>query len=125
MMPQFRTVAHAANQVGIAGLLHLPVAAADKGRECVAFRALRRVVDVLGAHAAVLIRPLGGKIDSRIQSRECTFVVAVEVACVASGAGASIFNARSAKSTTQLVLVLIPKSSTGVACGALCNGNWF
>ncbi len=113
-------MAHAVNQVGIAGLLRLRVAAADKGREGVAFQALRRV-----AHAAVLIRPLGGKTDGRIESLECTFVADVEVACVVSGAGASIFNERTAKRTQQLVLVFKPKSSTAVACGALCNGNWF
>jgi hypothetical protein len=33
------------------------------GDERVAFRALGRVVDVLWAHAAVLIQPLGGEVD--------------------------------------------------------------
>ncbi len=63
LRPLRRTVAHAANEVGIDGLLRLWVAAADKGREGVAFRALRRVVHVFGAHAPVLVQPLGCEVD--------------------------------------------------------------
>ena len=64
MLPLRRPVAHAANHVvGVARLLRLRAAAADKGRQGVAFRALRRVVHVFGAHVAVFIQPLGGEVD--------------------------------------------------------------
>ena len=72
MLPLRRPVAHAANHVvGIARLLRLRAAAADKGREGVAFRALRRVVHVLAAHAAVLVQPLGGEVDGGLGSSSC------------------------------------------------------
>jgi hypothetical protein len=57
-----RAVTHSANEM-VARLLRQRVAAAEKGREGVAFRALHRVVDVLGAQVAILIQPLGGKVD--------------------------------------------------------------
>ena len=45
-------------------------AATGIGHERVAFRTLRRVVDVLGAQAPVLIQPLGGEVDgARLRSR--------------------------------------------------------
>ncbi len=63
MLPLHRFVAHAANDLTIARLLRRRLAADVKGRERVAFRALRRVVDVLRTHAAELIQPLGGEVD--------------------------------------------------------------
>ena len=72
MLPQRRRVAHAAHDVCAARLLRLSAAAAAKGDrdEIVAFRTLRRVVDVLGAHAPVLVQPLGGEVDgARLRSR--------------------------------------------------------
>ncbi len=66
--PLRRSVAHAANDVGVARLLRRRLAAAVKGRERVAFRALRRVVHVFWAHAAELIQPLGGEIDAGRQA---------------------------------------------------------
>jgi hypothetical protein len=89
--------------------------------ERVAFGALRGIVYNLWANTAVFIQPLSGNIDSRDESLENTFAADVEVACVASGASAVVFNARTAQTTLaiSLVRVLIPKSSTGVTCGAL------
>jgi hypothetical protein len=61
MLPRRRRVAHAAHDVR---------AAAAKQHEMVAFRTLRGVVDVLGAHAAVLVKPLGGEVDgARLRRR--------------------------------------------------------
>ncbi len=55
-------MAHAAHDVR--------AAAAAKRHEMVAFRTLRRVVDVLRAHAPVLVKPLGGEVDdARLRSR--------------------------------------------------------
>jgi hypothetical protein len=53
-----RSVVHAANEVGTALLLRRRLAADIEGREGVAFRALRRVVDALRAKAAELIQPI-------------------------------------------------------------------
>ena len=72
MLPHRRRVAHAAHDVCAARLLRLSAAATAKGDrdEIVAFRTLRRVVDVLGAHAPVLVQPLGGEVDgARLRSR--------------------------------------------------------
>jgi hypothetical protein len=52
-------VAHAAHDVR--------AAAAAKRREVVALRTLRGVVDVLKAHASVLVKPLGGEVDGAWQ----------------------------------------------------------
>jgi hypothetical protein len=73
MLPHRRRVAHAAHDVCAARLLRLSAAAAAKGDrdEIVAFRTLRRVVDVLGAQAPVLVQPLGGEVDgARLRSRQ-------------------------------------------------------
>ncbi len=119
MLPLRRPVAHAANHVvGIARLLRLRAAAADEGRQGVAFRALRRVVHVFGAHVAIFIQPLGGEVDGSRQHLKCTCAARIEVACVASGASDIIFNACAAHRTLE-VSVLLPKSGTGVTCGAL------
>jgi hypothetical protein len=70
MLPRHRRVAHAAHDVRAARLLRLRGAAATKRHERMPLRALRRVVDVLGAHALVLVKPLGGEVDgARLRSR--------------------------------------------------------
>ncbi len=70
MLSRRRRMAHAAHDLRAARLLRLRDAAAVKGNEGVAFRALRRIVDVLGTHAPVLIQPLGGEVDGgRMRSR--------------------------------------------------------
>ncbi len=62
MLPRRRRVAQAAHDVR--------AAAAAKRHEMVTFRTLRRVVDVLGAHAPVLVKPFGGDVDgARRRSR--------------------------------------------------------
>ena len=63
-------MAHAAHDVRAARRLRLSAAAAVERDEIVAFRTLRGVVDVLGAHAPVLVQPLGGEVDgARLRSR--------------------------------------------------------
>ena len=70
MLPRRRRVAHAAHDVRAARLLRLSTAAAVKRHERVTLRTLRRVVDVLGAHAPVLVKPLRGEVDgARLRSR--------------------------------------------------------
>ena len=62
MLPRRRRVAHAAHDVS--------AAAATKRHERMTLRALRRVVDVLGAHAPVLVKPLRGEVDgARLRGR--------------------------------------------------------
>jgi hypothetical protein len=56
-------VAHATHDICTARLLRLRSIASVKENERVALRTLRRVVNVLGAHAAVLVQPLGGEVD--------------------------------------------------------------
>ena len=63
MLPLRRYVANATDDVITDRLLCLRDTVGDQRHEGVAFWALRGVVDVLGAHTAVLIQPLGGKID--------------------------------------------------------------
>ncbi len=63
-------MAHAAHDVRAARLLRLRGAAAVKQREGVTLRTLRRVVDVLRAHALVIVQPLRGEVDGvRLRSR--------------------------------------------------------
>jgi hypothetical protein len=62
----------------------------------VAFGALGRVVDVLWAHAAVLIQPLGGEVDGgrlfydkcskNFLNVQCVFVVSAESGCASLAA---------------------------------------
>jgi hypothetical protein len=55
-----RRVAHTTHEISAPGFRGT---AAVNGDQSVAFGALGRVVDVLWAHAAVLIQPLGGEVD--------------------------------------------------------------
>ena len=70
MLPQRRRVAHAAHHDVCAARLSAAATAKGDRDEIVAFGTLRRVVDVLGAHAPVLVQPLGGEVDgARLRSR--------------------------------------------------------
>ena len=70
MLPRRRRVAHAAHDARAARRPRLSAAAAVKRDEIMAFRTLRHVVDVLGAHAPVLVKPLGGEVDgARLRGR--------------------------------------------------------
>ena len=94
----------------------------NQGQERVSLWALRGVVHVLGAHAAVLVQPLCGEVDGGGVDLERAFMTHVEVACAASGADALVLNECVANGTLA-VRILIGVGAAGVTGAALHDGS--